>query len=220
MTRFREAGLTGRAPRQVAPPLDRLWVPRASAVLPETVVTPPIPWTPLGNDRVGDCVEAATAHAIQAAEWTLSSTYVPFLTSQVVDTYNLYRREYDQGKDLGTLPEVFETWVEKGLWGWKGDYATVTTDEPTLKAAINEFGNVLLEVVLHDCDATAYEYGRPWTVERSPGNIYGLHEIALVGYNRSWFEAVTWGTVIKVSPRWVADYTSLATSLKDLVRIS
>lgn len=207
----KKAGLTGRAPRSKKLPAP---ITFAASTLPEELTPPPLKWSPLGNLNVGDCVEAEGAHAIQAALFTLWGETVDFTTTEVVDTYNLYRREYDAGKDLGTDPSIFEEWMESGLWGWKASFASVATDETTLQSALLAHGNVGLDVVLHKADINAFNGNqRPWVVTASPGEIYGYHALCLVGFNRSWFYGVTWGKVIRISPRWIQAYTQAATVL-------
>ncbi len=183
----------------------RVYPQRVAGVAPAKVVPPPVPWTPLGNDIFGDCVFAATAHAIQADD-----PNVRFTVAQVLDPYHIYERDYDGGKDLGADPSVVEDWTMRptGLFGYKtvGYQNIETNDLAGLRSAIAEEKAVLLELALPDSAVRQWQAWppKPWTVV-SGSKIYGYHEIALVGYD-GWFYGVTWGTLKKIEPKFISTY--------------
>ena len=190
---------TGRQPRS-----DGRAYPLASPQpYPEQVRPPTVPWQPLGNMRHGDCVFAALAHSIQA-----SDPAIRFTTAQVLDPYLTYCQRYDNGADNGSDPSIVEDEaMTSGLFGWTcpGFTGVDHTSEAALKSAISTYRSVLVEIEVTRGVIADWERSAPWTLRGSRA-FYGLHEIALVGYQRSWLYGVSWGTLVAVAPRYLATF--------------
>lgn len=190
---------TGRQPRSDG----RAYALEPTQTYPEQVRPPAVHWTPLGNLRHGDCVFAAMAHSIQASDPTTR-----FTTAQVLDPYLTYIAKYDNGADDGSDPSIVEDEaMTSGLFGWTcpGFVGVDHTSEAAIKSAIAAHRSVLLEIEVTRGIIADWERSAPWTLGGSTA-FYGLHEIALVGYQRSWLYGVSWGVLVALSPRYVATY--------------
>ena len=190
---------TGRQPRSDG----RSYELAAVGPYPEQVRPPAVPWTPLGNLTHGDCVFAALAHSVQALD-----PATRFTTAQVLDPYLTYCQRYDNGADNGSDPSIVEDEaMTTGLFGWTcpGFVGVETTSEASLKSAIHRYRSVLVEIEVTRGVISDWEQSAPWTLRGSRA-FYGLHEIALVGYQRSWLYGVSWGGLVALAPRYLAAY--------------
>lgn len=156
-----------------------------------------------GNGMSGDCVIAALANASLAdAAW--AGVPLTINTRAVMRFYHAV--EYPGG---GTLPgRAFSYWSYHGFAGGRvARFAGLVPSRENIEWAIFDTGAVIATIALPH-RIIALRPDQPWTVGRGAptrSSVVGLHEVALIGFTRHGFVAVTWGHTVLISWRmWAA----------------
>lgn len=206
----RTAGLRGRRPSPATPEL-RLANFRATAPAPP----PPSGDVScgddvgmLGNDQLGDCGPAATAHIRMMKAGTVSG--VPRTTVDEVEAdYWAYGRAMGESGDRPDQGVDNATWLK---WlvgeGYIRAYARIdANDVDEVHAAMLNFRGVLVGCSLTDDAEQDFEAEPqiPWTVtaQDQPDPQEG-HDIALAAYGPDFDEFYTWGAKQKATVAWAS----------------
>ena len=157
----------------------------------------------LGNDSVGDCVEAGAGHVFeqqtfygQGSEYAVSTQQAISMYSQVTG-YNPADPNTDQGT---VLQDGLDYMRKTGIGGHK--IAAFAQLDPTnmneVKTAVAEFGTVMIGFPFPDSAMDQFNKGQPWDVV--PGaTIDGGHCVIVVGYTSAYLLVITWGAVQKMT---------------------
>lgn len=211
MTDTRKAGKFGKLPAREDPRTLRLAAflepereppPDHFNLLPRcekaTGISDPRSLFPIdGNDRYGDCVAAACAHAITA--WTamvgkrriidskrVVETYLKLSPSDAglveIDTLNLFRKTGLFGEKI--LAYVSVNWRKREL----------------LKTAISNFGFVFIGFQVQENAVSDFMHHRQWTAGRLTN---GGHAVLVTGYTADHVSCLTWGGVQRGDWSWV-----------------
>lgn len=174
-------------------------------------------WTMMGNDSVGDCVEASEGHMMMLRTANVGSIVVP----SEQDILNLYSAETgytptDPNSDQGTdeLSDC-EYMQSTGLLGHMADAIgsldPANTDH--LKWAMNLFGAVQLGITVSQTMMDQFNNGQPWDADPTDTNWLGGHAVPIVHYDTSYYYVVTWGQIQKMTPEGLAQYCDEAHAL-------
>jgi hypothetical protein len=206
------------------PRLPRL----ASAVDPSVVVPRSVhrsdrsfAWGMLGNDSVGDCVEAAMLHAIEhmhLGAWTTPPTFAD------QDALNLYGAitGYDPSNpstDQGTDPnQAIAYWQNHGVPVGDGvdRIATAAQVDPAdgmnVRRGIWEFDVALLSLALPisaQQQTTWDVVGNPKTDPNSQPGSWGYHEVVAFSYDSYRVAFCSWGQIMLMTWRFFGAYCQL-----------
>jgi hypothetical protein len=163
-------------------------------------------WGMDGNDQVGDCVEAAIAHALMV--WTCNGGPTPIdpNQSEVVSLYSAITgyTPTNPASDQGTDPTKACDYLQAtGFLGQKiAAFLTLEASRTALdnlKLAIQFFGGVLLCLDLPDYAENTFSQGL-WDYQ--PGQnfkLLGGHCILATAYDPDYLDVVTWGKRILMS---------------------
>jgi hypothetical protein len=191
--------------------------------------TPPKKWWPFrlvywgmyGNDRKGDCVFAAAAHAWMALARLLKQRWTVTL-AQVLASYEAYCVQYNNGADNGAVPDiVLQSWHSTPMWGTTlPAWARINhTDIAEVQQVLYSYGALMVCVQLpkpaytYQMGANYIRFRRPvWKLTGTPDDdvIVGGHEIAAIGYDSQYIYCVTWGLVVRVTHAWWQKYVTEA----------
>lgn len=208
----------GRLPNDPTKPRLRLSAHLAKAPAPPQAVkwfSPYMFWGMQGNDEWGDCTCAANAHIVEQQTGLGDKKEIRVSTSQTLAMYSKLfgfdpnagppgENPTDQG---GTVQGALEGLRKDGLAGWKiAAFAELDASNLTeVKQAIAEFGCVDIGVNLPESAQEQFAENEPWTVVKgSP--IEGGHDIVLMGYDKNYFYASTWGAFVAISYEWLREY--------------
>jgi hypothetical protein len=168
-----------------------------------------VDWGYMGNDAVGDCTIADTAHAMMLRTANASEIVIP-TTEECLALYSAITG-YVPGNvttDNGASEVDVCDYLERvGFLGHKSDATGVIDPSNThhLKWCMQLFGSCRLGVNLPESAMTQSNTGQPWTVV--PGSpIDGGHDVPILYYDKDWFYINTWGLITKVSPEFIAQY--------------
>lgn len=157
-----------------------------------------------GNQTVGDCVMAGTAHLIAAWDKE-SSEHDTVPTGQtVVNEYFKLTGGQDAGLDEAS---TLQTWQRSGLFGHKiAAYAPVAVKDITaMHQAIAFYGGAMFGIQCPDSAQTQFANNEPWTVV--PGaTVEGGHCIVALGFDSQYLYCATWGGVAKVTYPFASRY--------------
>lgn len=178
-----------------APPASADWL---SAV-------PGDAWGMLGNDQVGDCTVAALAHKRIGDAFVNQGVSLDISTADCLKYYGHFGyRPGNPSTDQGAVcQDVLSYWHRRGFRGEKcGPYARVNVEDHTeLKQAISLFGQIYVGVTITQAAEDQFNGDEVWDVtRRSP--VLGGHCITLGAYDKDGLDAVTWGTVHRLTWRW------------------
>lgn len=191
------------------PPPTLLYGPKALPVLAEM----------LGNDTVGDCVEAAMLHATGVWEDNAGRP-VAFTTAEAIALYSAITGydpndpTTDQGTDELT---AFAYWKQTGVIGGKhkiaGWVSIDATNKTEVMTAIWLFENVCFGIELPDAYVTPFPSGNNflWGVEGPPDPNNG-HCFLGHGYGNVGVRIATWGMRGGMTWDAVAKYASTSGS--------
>ena len=154
------------------------------------------------NDQLGDCVEAAIAHAIgvfgaqNGARWIFSDAEITAMYS-AMGGYVPGNPSTDQGTDIGTALSV---WQKTGVAGPGGNHVisgslSVDAADPVeYRTAIWLFENLILGLELPDAWISPFPSasGFVWDVAGAPDPSNG-HCILATNYNPANVYIATWG---------------------------
>jgi len=191
------------------PPHNRL---RAGAAIlagytpaPACNYTEGLPWdgaNPLGNDNIGDCVEAAFLQ-LARARWkrVAGEDYGP-TTGQAIALYTAWggynpaNPATDQGTDVLT---ALDKWGAAGIW-IKPDllldigtwFAADIQDLTQVRAAIDFGTGALCTLQLFAGDETASR----WDTPPAGAAVIGGHEVVALGYTPTGCSLITWDLIM------------------------
>jgi hypothetical protein len=190
------------------PPLEVSWITKLAAAEPLPMFL---------NDSLGDCVAAAAGHMEQ--QWNFYAghpkqpTDADVLASyEAVGGYDPGNPNTDSGMDMLSY---LNWWKTTGLGGDK-IFAYLEVDYTNIQEvmqAVELFGNVYLGVQL----PTFVQGATMWTV--GPGGVYvaagtpgswGGHCVPIVAISPETLTCITWGTTLKMSHNFLADYADEA----------
>jgi len=175
---------------------------------PENVAVPTVSdWQILGNDKYGDCTFAGIVHSRMANAAVLGITENFPSESDVVNAY----LSYTKGADAGAVEaELLSYWKDNNLFGSKVAAFAPTDryDLDELKSVIANLGLAYIGVALPSPAETQFADHQPWQLTASPADdqIIGGHCIVLVGYDKDFVYAVTWGTIQAITWVWLQKY--------------
>jgi len=175
-------------------------------------------WGMLGNDRLGDCVPADTGHALMLRTANVSTIVVP-TEANVVALYSAVtgfdpnaapdasgENPTDQGTDEVTMCQYMMS------TGWLGHRSAGTgaVDPANLdhvRWCVQLFGSCRLGVTLPQSASDQFDAGQPWDVAGN-ATIVGGHDVPIVKYDSSYFYVVTWGSLVPMTPAFLARYVA------------
>lgn len=183
-------------------------------------------WPMLGNDRYGDCVEAALYHQIQAWRRNTGSSYQPsegdvLASYSALTGFNPADPSTDNGTDILT---ALNYWRNTGIpvAGAPLDridgYASIAHERKSeVQLGVAEFGAVIVGANLPLNAKAQIELGAPWVLRPAasarasvtPGS-WGGHCMAIVRYTPLFVYFVTWGRVQRASWGWFQAYVDEA----------
>lgn len=173
----------------------------------------------LGNDRYGDCVEAANGHVVEQQTYFGQGTEVEVTTQQVLDSYSRITgfNPNDPNTDQGTMIQDGLNDLRKTGLNGHGIAAFAQLDVKNLndvKLAVAEFGAVDIGFSFPASAMQQFNNRQPWTVVNgSP--IEGGHCVLVVGYDANYLYVYTWGAVQKMDYAFWAKYVSEAWAIID-----
>lgn len=169
-----------------------------------------MPWGMLGNDRLGDCVFAARAHAILSVTTFGDGEATEPTEAQAVRAYELVAgyNPADPSSDRGTVYlDAMNAWRNGRLKSVDGDqidaYASVGLKN--LRYAIAELGPVQIGLAM----PLSAQGQKRWTVKPGPDaqpGSWGGHAVPAVGYTRTGVWFITWGQPVFATNAFVANY--------------
>lgn len=177
-------------------------------------------WGELGNEKAGDCAEAAPGHSIQSASTYASGVERIVTGAEVLAAYSAITG-YDPTKpetDRGSyLVDVLHYWQRAGIAGRKilGAVQIPLGDGALLQRAIGLFGGVIVGYALPN----SAKYQTAWDVAEDgvgaqPGS-WGGHAVWLGKAIGSVVGGVTWGEPIDISMRFQHAYCDEAYAVID-----
>lgn len=173
-----------------------------------------VPWGMYGNDEIGDCTAADTAHALMLRTACVGQIVVP-TDADVIKFYSDTtgyvpgKPETDQGADEQAICQYL---VTHGFLGHRAS-ATVPVDCSNvehLKWTTYLFGTCRLGLNLPAYAEDQFDDDKPWDFDPSKNNtdVEG-HDVPIVDYRGGLFYVVTWGSKQAVTPRalsrWVEE---------------
>jgi hypothetical protein len=191
---------------KLAPRVDVRTLALARYVDPSRLPDPPatidltgrVPeWPMYGNDTIGDCTVAASAHMIEAwtaaargaaVEVTEDAVLTAFDRVKVVDPLT--------GEEGAVELDVLRDWRKHGVGGHRiGAYARVSTvDHRLARAGAWLFGGLYLglQLPLSARGQETWDWGGSLTGPDRPGS-WGGHAVDVVRYDDAGLTVVTWG---------------------------
>ena len=190
------------------PPPEVSWITEATASEP---------WQMLGNDLIGDSVEAAQIHMVEQWSFYSSGTLLHPTTQDAIDLYKIQGGYVpgDPSTDMGTdLPTALQNWQTNGILiqgvnhKIHGFVKIDPMDETALQTAISRFGNVIAGFQLPASAQTQTS----WTVpdqgpkgEGAPGS-WGTFCAPIVARSPLTCTCIAWGGIIKMSHNFWMNY--------------
>jgi hypothetical protein len=149
----------------------------------------------LGNDSVGDCVEAMALQFIMAAQGNVG-TRVTFTADQAIQLYSAITgyNPADPSTDQGTaITDLLAYWQATGIFGHKilGWAAVNPSDLAQVRAATYLFGGLLAGIQVTAGMMTQFQDGQAWNAPFS-GEVEGGHGVPILGYGRLGQSLITW----------------------------
>lgn len=154
-------------------------------------------WGMLGNDRVGNCAEAAALHIAMAQSAVVTGSPLAFTDADAIELYamvtgyNPATGAGDNGTDLRTLLNFLMTTGYKGV-KLLGYCIVDHTNDDEVDAAEKLFGPLLRGIDLPKSAEAQTDSGQVWDlVPWSP--ILGGHAVASVAKGSGGSTEITWG---------------------------
>lgn len=157
----------------------------------------------LGNDQVGNCVEAMILHYIMAMS-AANDKPITFTSEQAIQLYSDITGYVpgDESTDNGTaITDALAYWQKNGIYGDKilAWAAIPFSDIQAIKQAIAIFGGALIGTAVTPSMEQQFNAGQPWNPPYS-GGVIGGHGIPLLGYGREGQTCITWAARQQMSP--------------------
>lgn len=156
---------------------------------------------PLGNNRYGDCVIAGEAHLAMFRS-AVDGTRFALSAQQVIDWYF---RVCGPGDNGCMIDAVLDRLVSEGMYGHKlAGWARFDGRNADLhRASVLYFGGTTYGINLPAKWANSFRDGAVWDDTTSPS--VGGHEIVGVDYNADGVQCATWGGVVTVTWKALAN---------------
>jgi len=172
----------------------------------------------LGNDRLGDCVEAEVLHRTQSSAYSgRGLSVVPtdqdaIRLYEAVAGYNPADPNSDQGTDMQAMQAY---WRKTGVLGYKSlAYAELSSVQSLdlVRAAIDLFGGLSVGLNFPASAMTQFNDGEGWSIVPDDGGIEGGHAVFVGGYDQDagTFDLVTWARVITMTEAFWLKYVEEA----------
>jgi hypothetical protein len=154
-----------------------------------------------GNDKVGDCVMAGSAHTKTTWNGMIVKKNIPSKCDVLKQYYRL-----TGGGDTGlNMLDTLNYWHNKGFFGEKipGYVENDTKNIIQLKQSIWLFGSILVGMQVQEKDQYNFEHGYIWTI----GNIIPNegHCVEIISYDAEYVTVLTWGGMVKATWDWVVN---------------
>lgn len=172
-----------------------------------------VPWKMLGNDSLGDCVCADSAHSLMLRTANTGNIIIP-TDNDVISLYEAVGgyvpgdSSTDNGCDETSMCEYLE---KTGFLGHKLD-ATASIDPHNLdhiRWCIQLFGSCRIGIDLTQSAMDAFNNGQVWDANDDENSLGG-HDIPLVKYDKNLFYCVTWGQLQPVTSAFIVKYNEEA----------
>jgi hypothetical protein len=209
------------APNLPSPPLDANWFAAVSS------------WGMLGNDSVGDCVEAATLHCIQQFSTYAESPLIPtdaeaLAFYEAATGYNPADPNTDQGSYVLGTGGTIQYWMTKGVTcGGQLNKATgfmqITQKNPTeWQQGIYLFGGLLTGLQLPEAIVAGDTV--PFVWETFSGPVAGGHEVWINGYETlnsgRVYDLISWGKEYRATEEFLMNCVDEMVVVVDPAEIS
>lgn len=173
-------------------------------------------WGMLGNDSLGDCVWAGSAHETMILT-KLAGPVAVFSNASVISDYsacagyNPANPNSDQGTDMGQAMSYRRNTGIADAYGKRhlvGAYMGLEPGNWTqLLEALYAFEVVGIGIEFPQSAMDQFNAGQPWSVVKGNSPIEGGHYIPVVGRpNLNYVEVVTWGTAIRMTKAFYQKY--------------
>jgi len=172
-----------------------------------------LPFEMLGNDRYGDCVEAAYGHMLQIWIDRAGGSFIPDSTN-VLGAYTALTgfNPNVPGTDRGTdMLAAANYWRNTGMNGYEIDafLALNPQRQDEIRSSVAFYGgaNIGLQLPL-----TAQDQSSPtgvWSVTSGTGSVagsWGGHCVPVCGYDAQSLWVVTWGYIQKMTWEFYSTY--------------
>lgn len=156
-----------------------------------------VPWEMFGNDTIGDCVAADTAHTLMLRTANTGQIVVP-TESDVIALYSAVGgyvpgdESTDQGCDESAMCQYL---VAHGFLGHKADL--VGNIDPTVldyvRWCVQLFGACRIGLNLPGYAEDQFDGRQPWDVSQYGDQSTAGHDVPIIGYQGGTFTVVTWG---------------------------
>lgn len=187
----------------------------ALPVLPQAHWGHGLPYTMLGNDQYGDCVEAAYAHMLQTwiARSKSAGPYTPDDTGTLaaysaLTGFNPANPSTDRGTDMLSACNY---WRTTGMNGYEIDAFLSVNPQHTdfVKDAVAYYGGLYIGAQLPVSAQAQSVPGGTWSVTTGPDSVagsWGGHCIPIVGYDKKLLYVVTWGMIVGMTWGFLQTY--------------
>jgi len=168
-------------------------------------------WGMLGNDEVGNCLEATMLHYLDMVTAWTSGAPAGFETQDAIDLYTAITgyNPADPSTDQGTVyTQALAYWQSTGIKGHKIlGWAEIDYNElGTLHQAISIFGAALIGFNVPQSAETQFDAGEPWNVVEPDGGSVGGHAVPIVGFGAEGQTCITWGQRQQMDLKYPATY--------------
>jgi hypothetical protein len=170
-----------------------------------------IPFTMLGNNQYGDCVEAGYAHMVQIWGDRAGSPYVPdeadtLAAYTAITGFNPNDPNTDKGTDILTAVNY---WKSTGLDGHEitAFAALNPLDQSQMEESVAFFGGAYIGLQLPI--SAQSQVGQQWTVTQGPDaqpGSWGGHCVPICGYGPDQLWCVTWGAEQSMTWQFLTTY--------------
>jgi hypothetical protein len=172
-----------------------------------------LPFTMLGNNEYGDCVEAGYAHQVQIWGDRAGTMFVPTETEALgaytaMTGFNPNNPNSDKGTDILT---ALGYWKSTGMAGHQiTAYASLNpVDQGQVSESIAWFGGAYIGLQLPISAQGQVGPDEVWTVtsgkDAAPGS-WGGHCVPLCGYDQGVLWCVTWGAIQTMTWEFLSTY--------------
>jgi hypothetical protein len=172
-----------------------------------------LPYGPLGNTTIGDCVEAAYGHQVQVWTARAGEPFTP-TDAEAIASYSTiggYVPGVPSSDNGSSMLTALGYWRSTGFAGHAiTAYAQIDPRTPTeVMESVDWFGGAYIGLQLPlNCQNSP-----AWSVKPGPGSAvgsWGGHCVPLLGYGPDWVWCNTWGNLLPMSWEFLATYSDEA----------